>query len=80
MLTRNPARMDYQRKYEEIVADYNREKDRTTIDETFRRLVELVNSSMKNRSGQLRKGSARTSWRCLTFSRRTNWTRPRANG
>ena len=44
MLARNPMRMDYQRKYEEIVADYNREKDRTTIEETFRRLVELVNS------------------------------------
>ena len=44
MLARNPTRMDYQRKYEEIVADYNREKDRTTIEETFRRLVELVNS------------------------------------
>jgi type I restriction enzyme R subunit len=44
MLARNPARMDYQHKYEEIVADYNREKDRTTIEETFRRLVELVNS------------------------------------
>jgi type I site-specific restriction-modification system R (restriction) subunit len=44
MLARNRTRMDYQRKYEEIVADYNREKDRTTIEETFRRLVELVNS------------------------------------
>ena len=44
MLARNPTRMDYQRKYEEIVADYNREKDRTTIEETFRRLVDLVNS------------------------------------
>jgi type I restriction enzyme, R subunit len=44
MLARNPTRMDYQRKYEEIVADYNREKDRTTIEETFRRLIELVNS------------------------------------
>jgi ADP-heptose:LPS heptosyltransferase len=44
MLARNPMRMDYQRKYEEIVADYNREKDRTTIEETFLRLVELVNS------------------------------------
>jgi type I restriction enzyme R subunit len=44
MLARNPTRMDYQRKYEEIVADYNQEKDRTTIEETFRRLVELVNS------------------------------------
>jgi type I restriction enzyme, R subunit len=42
MLARNPTRMDYQRKYEEIVAGYNREKDRTTVEETFR--VELVNS------------------------------------
>ena len=41
---RNPMRMDYQRRYEEIVADYNREKDRTAIEEIFRRLVELVNS------------------------------------
>jgi type I restriction enzyme R subunit len=44
MLARNPARMDYQHKYEEIVADYNREKDRTTIEETFRQLVSLVSS------------------------------------
>ena len=42
MLARNPGRMDYQQRYEEIVADYNREKDRTTIEETFRRLTELI--------------------------------------
>ncbi len=42
MLARNPTRMDYQQKYEEIVADYNREKDRVTIEETFRRLTELM--------------------------------------
>ena len=42
LLARNPMRMDYQRKYEEIVADYNREKDRVTIEETFRRLTELI--------------------------------------
>ena len=42
MLAQNPTRMDYQRKYEEIVADYNREKDRATAEETFRRLAELV--------------------------------------
>jgi type I restriction enzyme R subunit len=28
MLARNPTRMDYQRRYEEIVAGYNQEKDR----------------------------------------------------
>ena len=42
LLARNPTRMDYQQKYEEIVADYNREKDRVTIEETFRRLTELI--------------------------------------
>ena len=42
MLARNPSRMDYQQKYEEIVADYNNEKDRVTIEETFRRLTELI--------------------------------------
>ena len=42
MLARNPSRMDYQQKYEAIVADYNREKDRVTIEETFRRLMELI--------------------------------------
>ncbi len=42
MLKLNPSRMDYQQKYEEIVADYNREQDRVTIEETFRRLMELM--------------------------------------
>ena len=42
MLARNPLRMDYQLKYEEIVAAYNREKDRVTVEETFRCLTELM--------------------------------------
>jgi type I restriction enzyme R subunit len=56
MLARNPTRMDYQRKYEEIVADYNREKDRATIEETFRRLVELVNSLDEERKRATKEG------------------------
>ena len=35
MLARNPMRMDYYKKYQEIIADYNREKDRATVEETF---------------------------------------------
>lgn len=34
--------MDYYKKYTEIVADYNREKDRVTIEETFAKLTDLV--------------------------------------
>jgi type I restriction enzyme, R subunit len=56
MLARNPMRMDYQRKYEEIVADYNREKDRTTIEETFRRLIELVHSLDEEQKRATREG------------------------
>jgi type I restriction enzyme R subunit len=44
MVAQNPLRMDYYRKYSEIVADYNREKDRITIEETFAKLVDLANS------------------------------------
>lgn len=44
MLASNPMRMDYQLKYEGIIADYNSEKDRTKIEQTFRMLVELVQS------------------------------------
>jgi type I restriction enzyme R subunit len=43
MLARNPQRMDYYRKYSEIIADYNRDKDRVTIEETFTQLINLVN-------------------------------------
>lgn len=44
MLKRNPKRMDYYKRYQEIIADYNREKDRTSIEETFARLVDLAAS------------------------------------
>lgn len=56
MLARNPTRMDYQRRYEEIVAGYNQEKDRTTIEETFRQLVELVDSLDEEQKRATREG------------------------
>ena len=42
MLQSNPQRMDYYRKHQEIIADYNREKDRVTVEETLVRLVQLA--------------------------------------
>ncbi len=42
LLERNPLRTDFQRHYEEIVAEYNREKDRITIEKTFEALLKLV--------------------------------------
>lgn len=42
MLARNPLRMDYYKKYQQIIADYNREKDRATVEATFAQLVDLM--------------------------------------
>ena len=42
MMARNPMRKDFQPKYEEIIADYNREKDLITVEGTFRLLTELM--------------------------------------
>jgi type I restriction enzyme, R subunit len=56
MLARNPTRMDYQLKYEEIVASYNQEKDRTTIEETFRKLQDLVASLDEEQERATREG------------------------
>jgi type I restriction enzyme R subunit len=44
MLANNPTRMDYYRKYQEIIADYNREKDRVTVEQTFADLLALAQS------------------------------------
>jgi len=44
MLAKNPTRMDYYRKYQEIIANYNREKDRATVEETFARLLEFASN------------------------------------
>jgi type I restriction enzyme R subunit len=44
MLGLNPERMDYYKKYQEIIADYNKDKDRISIEETFARLMDFMNS------------------------------------
>ena len=44
ILARNPMLMDYYKKYQEIIADYNREKDRATVEATFAQLVSLAAS------------------------------------
>jgi type I restriction enzyme R subunit len=44
MLKWNPSRMDYYKRYQEIIADYNREKDRVSIEETFAKVIDLVSS------------------------------------
>jgi type I restriction enzyme R subunit len=44
MVDNNPLRVDFYQKYQEIIDEYNRGKDSVTIEETFRKLIEFVNS------------------------------------
>ena len=41
MLAANPLRMNFEKKYQEIIAAYNADKDRATVEETFARMAEL---------------------------------------
>lgn len=44
MLANNPLRMNYEKKYQEVIAAYNADKDRATVEDTFAKLLDLANS------------------------------------
>jgi type I restriction enzyme R subunit len=44
MLAANPLRMNYEKKYQEIIAAYNQDKDRATVEDTFAKLLDLAHS------------------------------------
>ena len=56
LLAQNPLRTDFQKHYEEIVAEYNREKDRVTIERTFEALLKLVQELDEEESRAVREG------------------------
>ena len=42
MLMENPIRTDFQQRFAEIISEYNREKDKNTIEQTFEALMRLT--------------------------------------
>ena len=56
LLARNPLRTDFQQHYEAIVADYNREKDRVTIERTFEELLKFFEELEEEESRAVREG------------------------
>tara|TARA_B100000315_G_scaffold233266_1_gene246266 strand:- start:164 stop:664 length:501 start_codon:yes stop_codon:yes gene_type:complete len=56
MLAQNPLRTDFQQHYEEIVAEYNREKDRVTIEQTFEALLKLAQQLDNEETRAVREG------------------------
>ena len=56
MLAENPLRANYQQHFEEIVAAYNAEKDRVTIETTFETLMKLVGELDEEATRAMREG------------------------
>ena len=56
LLTQNPLRTDFQKHYEAVIAEYNREKDRVTIDRTFEALLKLVQALDEEERRAVREG------------------------
>lgn len=56
MLMQNPTRTDFQKHYEEIVEEYNSEKDRATIERTFEALLKLTESLNEEEKRAVKEG------------------------
>ena len=56
MLERNPLRIDYYERYQKIIAEYNNEKDRVTIEKTFEELMKLISGLDQESRRAIREG------------------------
>ena len=56
MIQQNPLRTDFQKHFEQIVEEYNREKDRVTIENTFEELLRFVDSLDKESLRAMQEG------------------------
>ncbi len=56
LLEQNPLRTDFQRHYDEIIAEYNSEKDRVTIEQTFEDLLKYSQSMSQEEARAAREG------------------------
>ncbi|MFP4134913.1 MAG: type I restriction enzyme endonuclease domain-containing protein [Halothece sp.] len=56
MINRNRSRIDYQRRYEQIIDRYNQEKDRLVIEQTFDELLNFIQDLEEEEQRSTREG------------------------
>ena len=56
MLAKNPSRINFYEKYQEIIHDYNNEQNRATIEKTFEELMKLSNELTEEEKRYVREG------------------------
>ena len=76
MVERNPLRVDYYQRYQEIIDDYNRGKDAVTIEETFKKLIAFVNSLTKEEMDTKREGLTDEQKAIFDILRKQNLSEP----
>ena len=76
LLAQNPLRADFQQHYEAIVAEYNREKDRVTIERTFEELLKFVQELEEEEGRALREGLDEESLAIFDLLKKSDLGRP----
>ena len=56
MMRTNPSRINYYERYQAIIADYNAQQDRATIEKTFLELMDLVHEMEEEEKRYVREG------------------------
>ncbi len=76
MLARNPLRMNYEKKYQGIIADYNQDKDRATVEDTFAKLMDLAGSLDVEQRRAVEEGLSEDQLALFDLLQRDNLTKP----
>ena len=56
MMAANPSRVDYYKRYMDIIEEYNAEQDRTTIEKTFMEMMKLAQEMSEEEQRYVREG------------------------
>ncbi len=75
MVTTNPLTMDYYRRYQELIAEYNREKDRATVEQTFTALMALAASLDEEQRRAVEEGLSPTELAIFDLLKREDLTK-----
>jgi len=76
MVEQNPLRVDFYKRYQEIIEEYNRGKDSVTIEQTFKDLIDFVNTLTREEAETKREGLTEEQKAIFDILRKSNLTDP----
>ena len=76
MVEKNPLRVDFYTRYQEIISEYNKGKDAVTIEDTFGQLIEFVKSLTDEEADTKREGLTEEQKAIFDILRKPNLAEP----